>query len=161
MVHQDAGAEERALEEMIAVVRRFPKHAGALNFVGFTWAEQGVRLSEAEDYIRRALEVEPEDAAIIDSLGWVLFKRGDLDGAERHLRRALERMPDEGELHYHLGEVLWAKGDRTAALAAFEKAVALTDPAVPGAAAYRARFEKRLAAVRRALPKARRPKKPR
>jgi len=163
MLHQDAGDEARALETMIAVVGRFPKHAGALNFVGFSWAEQGVRLSEAEDYIRRALEVEPEDAAIIDSLGWVLFKRGDLEGAERHLRRALERMPEEGELHFHLGEVLWARGDRSAALIAFEKAVLLTDPATPAAAAYRARFEKRLATARRLHPKSKRgtPGKPR
>ena len=149
MIVQDQGDEPGSLALMTAVVERFPKHAGALNFVGFSWAEKGVRLPEAEAYIRRALEAEPDDGAIVDSLGWVLFKRGDLKGARTELERAISLMPGEGELHFHLAEVLLAAGDRAAGITALEKAVELAAAGGPGADASRKRWQQRLDAVRK------------
>ena len=62
---------------MRALLAVNPDHAEALNFVGYAYAEQGVRLEEAERLVRRALELKPRSGHILDSLGWVLFRRGD------------------------------------------------------------------------------------
>lgn len=86
-----------------------PKNANALNAWGYTLANRGERLDEAHTLISRALEQSPDNPYILDSLGWVLFRKGDLVGAETHLRRALSLMPD-AEIYAHLVEVLYAQG---------------------------------------------------
>lgn len=88
-----------------------PDHAHAYNALGYSYADRNVRLPEARKLIERALELSPEDYFIVDSLGWVLFRQGDLPGALRELRRAYIGRPD-AEIAAHLGEVLWASGER-------------------------------------------------
>jgi len=88
-----------------------PDHAHAYNALGYSYAERNVRLPEAKQLIEKALEFAPTDFFIIDSLGWVLYRMGDLKGAARELRRAWEGRSD-GEIGAHLGEVLWALGER-------------------------------------------------
>jgi len=88
-----------------------PDHAHAYNALGYSYAERNVRLPEAKQLIEKALEFSPADFFIIDSLGWVLYRMGDLQGAARELRRAWEGRSD-GEIGAHLGEVLWALGER-------------------------------------------------
>jgi tetratricopeptide (TPR) repeat protein len=73
-----------------------------------------MRLPEARKLIERALELSPEDHFIIDSMGWVLYRQGDLPGALRELRRAYSGRPD-AEIGAHLGEVLWVSGERAEA----------------------------------------------
>jgi Flp pilus assembly protein TadD len=91
-----------------------PDHAHAYNALGYSLAERNTRLPEARKLIERALELAPEDYFIVDSLGWVLYRQGDLKGAARELRRAYNGRPD-AEIGAHLGEVLWVMGDRTGA----------------------------------------------
>lgn len=86
-----------------------PKNANALNAWGYTLADRGERLDEAYTLINRALEQSPDNPYILDSLGWVLFRKGDLVGAESYLRRALSLLPD-AEVYAHLAEVLHAQG---------------------------------------------------
>ena len=81
-----------------------PKNDAALNYLGYTWAEQGVRLEEAEGLILRALEVDPKDGFYIDSLGWVYFQRGDYHTAVKHLERAVELINDDPTISEHLGD---------------------------------------------------------
>jgi len=88
-----------------------PDYAHAYNALGYSFADRNLRLPEAKQLIEKALSISPSDFFIIDSLGWVLFRMGDLNGAERELRRAWEGRPD-GEIGAHLGEVLWTRGDR-------------------------------------------------
>ncbi|MEW5862778.1 MAG: tetratricopeptide repeat protein [Pseudomonadota bacterium] len=88
-----------------------PDHAHAYNALGYSLAERNLRLAEAKKLIERALELAPEDHYIIDSMGWVLYRMGDLKGAVRYLRQAWEGRPD-GEIGAHLGEVLWVLGER-------------------------------------------------
>jgi tetratricopeptide (TPR) repeat protein len=88
-----------------------PDHAHAYNALGYSFAERNTRLPEARKLIERALELAPDDYFIIDSLGWVLFRQGDLRGAAEQLRRAYGGRPD-AEIGAHLGEVLWAMGER-------------------------------------------------
>ena len=91
-----------------------PDHAHAHNALGYSFAERNLRLPEARKLIERALELSPEDYYIVDSLGWVLYRMGDLKGAAEQLRRAYLGRPD-GEIGAHLGEVLWMMGERAEA----------------------------------------------
>ena len=88
-----------------------PDHAHAYNALGYSFAERNTRLPEAKKLIEKALEMAPTDYFIVDSLGWVLYRMGDLKGAAAQLRRAWDGRPD-GEIGAHLGEVLWALGER-------------------------------------------------
>ncbi|HEV7476909.1 MAG TPA: tetratricopeptide repeat protein [Burkholderiales bacterium] len=91
-----------------------PDHAHAYNALGYSFAERNTRLPEAKKLIEKALEIAPEDYFIIDSLGWVLYREGDLKGAAEQLRRAYGGRPD-AEIGAHLGEVLWVMGQRAEA----------------------------------------------
>ncbi len=91
-----------------------PDHAHAYNALGYSLADRNERLPEARKLIEKALELAPEDYYIMDSLGWVLYRQGDLKGAAQQLRRAWNGRPD-GEIGAHLGEVLWVMGERTEA----------------------------------------------
>src|SRR3954471_2287195 len=88
-----------------------PDYAHAYNALGYSFAERNLRLPEAKKLIERALELAPDDYFIMDSLGWVLYRQGDLKGAARELRRAYDGRPD-AEIGAHLGEVLWVMGER-------------------------------------------------
>jgi tetratricopeptide (TPR) repeat protein len=102
---------EKNLRELIQLK---PDHAHAYNALGYSLADRNERLPEARKLIEKALELAPEDYYIMDSLGWVLYRMGDLKGAAQQLRRAWKGRPD-GEIGAHLGEVLWVLGERTEA----------------------------------------------
>jgi tetratricopeptide (TPR) repeat protein len=97
---------DEATEVMKALLRKNPQHAGALNFVGYVWADQGIRLNEAELMIRQALQLRPEDPYILDSLGWVQFRLGRNQEAYKTLKQAMSLKPDEAIILDHLGDVL-------------------------------------------------------
>ena len=88
-----------------------PDYYHAHNALGYSLADRGLRLPEARELIRRALELSPGDPFITDSLGWVEFRLGNRDEAARLLRQAYASRPDT-EIAAHLGEVLWALGQR-------------------------------------------------
>jgi len=104
-----------AEQDLRAIIEREPRNAQALNALGYTLADRTDRYDEALDYIQRALAVAPEDAAIIDSMGWVQYRMGNLEKARNYLRKALSLVKDP-EIAAHLGEVLWKMGDRQAAI---------------------------------------------
>ncbi|HEY6820722.1 MAG TPA: tetratricopeptide repeat protein [Burkholderiales bacterium] len=88
-----------------------PDHAHAYNALGYSLVERNTRLPEAKKLIQHALELAPDDAFIVDSMGWLLYREGDLKGAADELRRAYNSRPD-AEIGAHLGEVLWVMGQR-------------------------------------------------
>jgi len=92
-----------------------PDNAAALNALGYTLADQTDRYEEAEDLIHRAYELQPNDASIIDSMGWVAYRLGRLEESEGYLRQAWE-LDKNPEIAAHLGEVLWAMGREDAAI---------------------------------------------
>ena len=102
---------EANLRELIVIK---PDHAHAYNALGYSLADRNERLPEARKLIEKALELAPEDYYIMDSLGWVLYRMGDLKGAAQTLRRAWKGRPD-GEIGAHLGEVLWVLGEHAEA----------------------------------------------
>ena len=99
---------ETNLRKLIAMR---PDHAHAHNALGYTLADRTDRLQEAYGLIETALKLSPDDAFIIDSMGWVLFRLGRFDEAYKQLRRAYDLRPD-AEIAAHLGEVLWTQGRR-------------------------------------------------
>lgn len=99
-----------------------PDHAHAYNALGYSFAERNLRLPEAKQLIEKAIELSPDDFFIVDSMGWVLYRMGDLKGAAAQLRRAWGGRPD-GEIGAHLGEVLWALGERDEARRIWQEAL--------------------------------------
>jgi tetratricopeptide (TPR) repeat protein len=93
------------------LIRIKPDHAHAYNALGYSFAERNQRLAEAEQLITKALHLSPDDPFIIDSMGWVLYRKGDNAGALTHLQRAFSIRPVP-EIAAHLGEVLWVIGRR-------------------------------------------------
>jgi tetratricopeptide (TPR) repeat protein len=99
-----------------------PDHAHAYNALGYSFADRNTRLPEARKLIEKALELAPEDFFIIDSLGWVQYREGDLKGAAATLRRAYVGRPD-AEIGAHLGEVLWVLGEQDEARRVWDEAL--------------------------------------
>jgi len=97
---------ERNLRELIKLQ---PDHAQAYNALGYSLAERNLHLDEAQRLIDKALALSPDDAFILDSKGWVLYRRGDSNGALGYLQKAYSQRPDP-EIAAHLGEVLWMLG---------------------------------------------------
>lgn len=104
--NREFDAMEKALRKMIQLA---PDNQHAYNALGYSFAERNIRLQEAYDLIKKALKLAPDDAFIMDSMGWVEFRLGRLEKAEETLRRAYEMRPDP-EIAVHLGEVLWLLG---------------------------------------------------
>jgi tetratricopeptide (TPR) repeat protein len=109
---------ESSLKRLIKVK---PDYAHAYNALGYSFADRNVRLPEAKQLIEKALEIAPGDYFIVDSLGWVLYRMGDLKSAAEQLRRAWEGRPD-GEIGAHLGEVLWELGQHDEARRVWQEA---------------------------------------
>jgi tetratricopeptide (TPR) repeat protein len=104
------------------ILKTEPNNAHALNALGFTLADQTDRYEEAYTYLKRAIEIMPDDPAIIDSYGWINYRLGNYEEAIRLLRNALSRF-DDGEIAAHLGEVLWVSGRQLEAEEVWKKAL--------------------------------------
>jgi Flp pilus assembly protein TadD len=115
---------ERDLRRMIELD---PADADALNALGYTLTDRNERLDEAAALLARAQQLTPDSPALLDSLGWLAYRKGDLDGALAKLRAAHKAL-DDPEVSAHLGEVLWQRGDREAARRVWDEATA-RDPA--------------------------------
>nr|MBL8455527.1 tetratricopeptide repeat protein [Zoogloeaceae bacterium] len=94
-------------DRLLKLIALQPDHAHAYNALGYSLADRGLRLDEAQTLIEKALALQPNDPFILDSMGWVRFRLNDLDGALSHLERAYGIRSDP-EIAAHLGEVLWA-----------------------------------------------------
>lgn len=111
-------AMEGRLRKVIALK---PDQAHAYNALGYSLVDRNMRLDEAEKLIRKALSLLPGDPFILDSLGWALYRKGDLKGALEQLQKAFELRADP-EIAAHLGEVLWMLGRRDEAARTWHEA---------------------------------------
>jgi tetratricopeptide (TPR) repeat protein len=109
LVAAELGRIDVAERDLRFILVEQPDNAAALNALGYTLADRTERYVEAEELIRRAYALEPNDASITDSMGWVAFRLGRLDEAEQYLSRAW-LMENNPEIAAHLGEVLWRQG---------------------------------------------------
>ncbi len=99
-----------AEQDLRRIIKADPDDARALNALGYMLSNHTQRLDEAGELLRKALELAPDDPAVIDSMGWLHFRRGEHDQARVLLERAYAMMPDP-EIAAHLGEVLWLQGE--------------------------------------------------
>jgi tetratricopeptide (TPR) repeat protein len=121
-----AGRVDAAIAELESLHKARPLDAGATNALGYTLADHKRDLPRAEQLIRAALATQPDNPALLDSLGWVLYRRGQSGAAVAPLARAY-RLLHDGDVGAHWGEVLWAAGKKEEARAAWQRALA-ADP---------------------------------
>ena len=121
---EQAGRGEDSLARAQKALESKADFAPALNFLGYSWADKGLRLAEARDMIERALAADPDNAAYLDSLGWVLFRLGKPKEALPRLEKAASLLQDEPDATVwdHLGDVLEALGRGKEAREAWDKA---------------------------------------
>lgn len=100
-----------------------PQNANALNYLGYMLIDRGVRIEEGIDYIKRALQIDRDNGAFLDSLGWGYFKLNKLDLAEDNLRMALQRLDDNAVVHDHIGDLYFKLGKFKDAIQHWEIAV--------------------------------------
>ncbi|MEP6419886.1 MAG: tetratricopeptide repeat protein, partial [Marinobacter sp.] len=102
---------EQAEADLRTIIEEQPDNAVALNALGYILTTRTDRLDEARDYIERALAIDPENPAILDSMGWVLYLQGNTDESLSYLSRAWEAYADP-EVAAHYGEALWQTGNQ-------------------------------------------------
>ena len=123
------GEKEEVVITMKKVLELNPNHIQGLNYLAYTWAEKGENMDEAEALARRALKLEPKDGYVMDTLGWILFKVGQLDESIKILEGAYKSQPAVGIIAEHLGDVYYKKTLTDRALKMYNKALNLeTDP---------------------------------
>lgn len=112
-----------------------PDQPFVLNYLGYSWADQGVHLEKAEEMIRTAVQLRPQDGFIVDSLGWVLYRLGRFDEAVGILEQAVALSPGDQTINDHLGDALWRVGRELEARFQWQRAIDLdVDPEVTEAA---------------------------
>ena len=117
----------RAEKDFLAALELSPDEPYLLNYLGYSWVDQGIKLKDARRMIERAVELEPQSGAIVDSLGWALYRIGDYDGAVEQLERAAELEPLDPTVNDHLGDAYWRVGRRNEAMFQWRRALNL-DP---------------------------------
>lgn len=114
--------QDAAIVAMEKVIALQPDHVEALNYLGYTWADNNVNLDKALEYIQKANTLKPDNGFILDSLGWVYYRMGDLEKARIELERAVALEPDDPNLHEHLGDIYQAAGQEEKARNAWRRA---------------------------------------
>jgi tetratricopeptide (TPR) repeat protein len=104
--HQWPAAET----DMKKALSLYPDQPLVLNYLGYSWVDQGVHMDEGMDMIRRAVEQRPDDGYIVDSLGWAYYRIGNYDEAVKNLERAVELKPEDPTINDHLGDAYWRIG---------------------------------------------------
>jgi len=118
-------ALDRSEAEFRKVLAINPKSASALNYLGYMLADQNIRLNEALDMIKLAVEQEPNNGAYLDSLGWVYYRLGQLEQAENYLLRALQSTAKDPTVNDHLGDVYFKQGRLKDAISQWEVSLKL------------------------------------
>ena len=130
--HEELDHFDETERHLKAYLKLVPNDADVLNFLGYMYAEHGVKLQEAKELIEQALDSDPESPYYLDSLGWVYYQMGDGEKAVDLIHRALLKMNgDDAVLRDHLGDAYLLNGERDKALIEWEKAIRL-DPELEG-----------------------------
>ena len=115
-------AAEADLKRALAMA---PDQPLILNYLGYSWVDQGKHLKEGMRLIEKAVQLKPDDGYIVDSLGWAHYKRGDFKEAVRYLERAVEIKPEDPTLNDHLGDAFWKVGREREARFQWNQALSL------------------------------------
>jgi Tfp pilus assembly protein PilF len=126
-IHERAGDRAAATETYRAALTREPDNALVLNNFAFFLSADAARVDEALAMAERAYQKAPTSPAVVDTLGWLLYLKGDLERAETLVEEALGRMPDNSQVRYHLGMIYARRGKSAEARRALEDALASPD----------------------------------
>lgn len=129
IAHERAHDWQKAEADLRRALELAPDQPFVLNYLGYSWADMGHNLDRAHQMILKAAERRPNDGAITDSLGWVLFRQGDIAEAVKTLERAVELDPEDATINGHLGDAYWAAGRKIEAQYQWRRALTLN----PGA----------------------------
>ena len=130
LIQDKAGLEKESVRSFESLLKDRPEDASLLNALGYSLADRNQKLPRAESLIRKALTASPDNPAFLDSLGWVMFRRGDTAGAIPLLERAYRIFPD-AEIASHWGEVLWVSGKQSEARALWARALSRAPDSQP------------------------------
>lgn len=119
------GKKDKLIVEIKKVLEMNPNHVQGLNYLAFTWAEMGTELDKAEELARRAVKLEPEDGYILDTLGWILFKKGKVTESIKYLEVAHKFQPTVSVIAEHLGDAYYKQALIEKALLMYNKALDL------------------------------------
>ncbi|MEJ2031947.1 MAG: tetratricopeptide repeat protein [Deltaproteobacteria bacterium] len=125
LFQERTGHSEEAMSLMQKVLTIEPQNPYALNYVGYTWADQGVNLEQALSYIEQAVALKPGDGSIRDSLGWVYYRLGKIDRARAELEKARDLEPEDPHILEHLGDVYLDSDEPQLAKQAYKRAFEL------------------------------------
>lgn len=117
------GEWDRAEKDFKTALDLYPDQPDVLNYLGYSWLMKGTNLEKAKEMLEQAVAERPEDAHIIDSMGWALYMLGDYAGALEYLEQAVNLMPNDPVVNDHLGDALWRVGRKTEARFQWEKAL--------------------------------------
>jgi tetratricopeptide (TPR) repeat protein len=123
VVYDKLDRKEDSIEKMKLVIELEPENANALNYLGYTWADMNKNLEEAEELIRRAIELKPDDGYITDSLGWVFYRQGRYEEAVEVLEKAVELVSDDPVILEHMGDAYLKVSQKRKALEYYEKSL--------------------------------------
>ncbi len=119
------GRQEEAIARMQQILELYPDHPEALNYIGYTWADKNINLDKALAYIKKAVEVKPDNGYILDSLGWVYYRLGRFEEAREQLEKAVQLAPDDPNIYDHLGDVYVSLKEFAKAREVYGKAIGL------------------------------------
>ena len=122
-IYDSMGDKTKVVSTMKDVLEKEPMHVQALNYIAYTFAEEGKNLEEAEEFARKAAGLEPKDGYILDTLGWVLFKQGKVNEAIKYLETAHKVAPHVAIISEHLGDVYVKQAMIQKARQMYEKAM--------------------------------------
>ena len=127
IAHERSGQWAEAEADLKRALELQPSQPFVLNYLGYSWADQGLHLQQAENMIREAVILRPNDGFIVDSLGWVLYRLGRFEEATPILERAVALSPGDQTINDHLGDALWRVGRRIEARFQWQRAIDLGD----------------------------------
>ncbi len=130
LIQDKAGLTRESIRSFESLLKDRPEDASLLNALGYSLADRNQKLPRAETLIRKALVASPDNPAFLDSLGWVLYRRGDIPGALPYLERAYRIFPD-AEIASHWGELLWMSGKQSEARALWARSLARSPESKP------------------------------
>jgi tetratricopeptide (TPR) repeat protein len=100
----------KAETDLKKALELFPDQPHVLNYLGYSWIDQGVKLDEGMEMIKKAVQQRPDDGYIVDSLGWAYYRLGNYEEATKQLERAIELKPEDPTINDHLGDAYWRVG---------------------------------------------------
>jgi Flp pilus assembly protein TadD len=100
----------KAEADLMKALELFPDQPHVLNYLGYSWIDQGIKLDEGMEMIKKAVQQRPDDGYIVDSLGWAYYRLGNYEEATKQLERAIELKPEDPTINDHLGDAYWRVG---------------------------------------------------